>query len=56
MLASILSKPPRYEARAYSHELKNQMKEDNLKRYEELNVSKKKIEINNIFGGVPHGN
>jgi hypothetical protein len=33
MLASILSKPPRYEPRAYSHELRNQMQESSLKKY-----------------------
>lgn len=55
MLASILSKPPRYEPKAYSSELRHQMQEDTMRRFEETSAKKEKIELNNIYGGV-HGN
>jgi hypothetical protein len=40
MLASILTKPPRYEPRAYSYELRNQMHEDTMRKFEDANAKK----------------
>ena len=54
MLASVLSKPPRYEPRAYSNELRSQMQIDSLKKLEEISSKKEKMEISGIFGGI-HG-
>lgn len=55
MLASVLSKPQRYEPKAYSNELRNQMQDDSLRKLEETNAKKERIELNNIYGGV-HSN
>lgn len=55
MLASVMSKPQRYEPKAYSNELRHQMQDDSLRKLEESNSKKEKIELNNIYGGV-HSN
>lgn len=55
MLASVLSKPQRYEPKAYSNELRHQMQDDSLRKLEESNSKKEKVELNNIYGGV-HSN
>ena len=55
MLASVLVKPQRYEPRAYSNDLRNQMERDSLRRLEEEREKKGKVEIGGIFGGVHSG-
>jgi hypothetical protein len=52
MLASILSKPQRYEPRAYIYDLLNQMQEDSVKKLKEKTSKSERIELNNIYGGV----
>jgi hypothetical protein len=50
----VFNRAPRFEPRAYSKELKNQMIEDSQKKNEEKTQLKERIEMNNIYGGV-HG-
>lgn len=43
MLASVLVKPQRYEPRAYSNELRNQMERDSLRKLEEEREKREKV-------------
>jgi hypothetical protein len=55
MLASVLIKTPRYEPRAYSNDLRNQMERDSLRKLEDEREKHEKVEVGGVIGGVHCG-